>query len=147
MNGDEMSEREQIELSGSEVDEFPFMMYHPKLPPATAGSLEEMKSMTARGWRRTPISPSAEEHIRSKIKALEAELEVLYEELKAIEESKRKKTNEEKQERVEKAKETLKTEGKEIDERTCSKCGRVLDTVEGKNFHEMKCRGKNEKKK
>ncbi len=141
-NGNDMSEREMIELSGSGEEEFPFMMYHPVNSPSPASSFEEMKSMMSKGWRKTPVAPSAEELIRSKIKHVEAELEVMYENLKAIEESRKKKTVEEKKERVEKAKEIVEKEGSELAAVTCSVCGKTFDTETGKTFHEMRCKEK-----
>lgn len=140
-------ERSDIELSGSGVMQFPFMMYHPEYSPMVANDPDEVKIMKSKGWRTTPVPPSEEELVKSKIKYHENELEILYKDLEAIQESKKHKEIDKKKEEVEKAKETVREAEEDASKFVCSKCGRRFDKEAGKIFHEKSCKGKKEDKK
>lgn len=123
--------------------QFPFMMYHPTYPPETVDSQVELDAMISKGWRVTPVPPSEEETIKSKIKWHEDELKILNKELEAIEKDKNKIEVKKQKEKVEEAKVIVKeAEVKEdkVSNLTCSKCGRTFKNPGGRFFHERACK-------
>ena len=141
-NGAAVDTKEQIELAGSNAIVFPFMMYHPAFPPEVANNPEEVKVMKSKGWRTTPVPPSEEELVKSKIKYHESELEILYKNLEAIQESRKHKALEKEKEKVEEAKETIRKASEDASKFVCSKCGKRFENEKGKMYHEERCKGK-----
>jgi len=129
--------------------QFPFMVYHPAFPPETVNNQEELDAMVNKGWRVTPVPPSEEEMIKSKIKWHEDELETLYKNLETIERDKGKVKAQKDREKLEEAKVLVdKASGKSkpsgppnMEDFVCSKCGKQLKTARGREFHEVSCKG------
>lgn len=130
--------------------QFPFMMYHPSLPPMVVHSQEELEANMEKGWRTSPVPPSKKSEIKSKMKWHEEQLRRLKDQLAAINEEEAKIAVSEQIQKVEEAKQVVEESEREAKEKeaakaaslTCSKCGKSdFKTVHGRVFHENACKG------